>query len=97
MAIVVKEKEVGVSLYLILITVFILCFLGISSYYLFRSENPLIEEIGPFKTSNIDLPQDNLDPSKIVESEIFNTLREVSTIQLPNTGKFGRINPFLKF
>lgn len=80
-----------------LLTVFIiLVVLGVAVYYLFLAPAPAIEVIVPssVKTAT-ELSQAEFDPSVVVNSEVFRTLRHYSGES--SKGETGRDNPFMRF
>ena len=96
MAIVIEQKKKSVNWFSVLTSVFFLLLILIGGYYLFFAPTPGIEIVAPSALqSAVDLSQITFDPSSVVNSRQFKSLKIYTG--LPGTGVLGRGNPFQPF
>lgn len=96
MAIVIEQNKKKVSWFGILVTLFFVLLILFGGYFLFFAPTPGIEVVAPSGLkSAIDLSKITFDPSSVVNSRQFKSLKIYTG--LPSVGNLGRSNPFQPF
>lgn len=95
MAIVFEQKR-KIRWFRLVIFITVIVSVLIATYYLFFAPSPRIELIipPPLKTAEEVSAIDFIDPSAVVRSSAFTSLRDWGNGK-PGTGALGRTNPFL--
>ena len=97
MAIIVEEEKKSSPWLIVIITVFLIVFLGFGAYYLFFRPVPGVEEVAvsPELQSISRVSRITLDVASVTESPVYKSL--LKHVSDPNLGVFGRANPFASF
>src|SRR3989344_973936 len=94
MAIQIERKGIEVNWFAIAVTAFVLIFIGATTYFLFFTQQPLIQTIAPIDKSVDEIVnQVRVDKDSIVNNPVFSKL-DSHNIPLPDAGILGRPNPF---
>lgn len=96
MAIIIERNKKRKSWFSILVIVFFLALILGGGYYLFFAPVPGIEVVAPTNLQQaVDLSQITFDPSAVVNSRQFKSLKIYTG--LPGVGRLGRGNPFVPY
>ncbi len=93
MAILVNDNSQARPKGKLITVIVVVVLLGLGVYYLFFAPTPFIEVVAPDQLRPItNISKIQLDPSKILNSPIYQSLRE--QVPAPAAGSAGRPNPF---
>ncbi|MEK7555313.1 MAG: hypothetical protein AAB516_00610 [Patescibacteria group bacterium] len=94
MAIIIKEEKSKINWFVIVVTIFLVAFIGTTIYYLFFISPPLIETVIPIRVQSLsELAQIEFNPQKIFSNPIYGALKQfIPSLSVSTTTI--RINPF---
>ncbi len=96
MAIVVRERKTAFNWFSLTVWILLIALVFGLAYFLFFKQPEWVEILKPPGYENTTkLAKIHLDPSEVIQSEVFKSLKQYS--EPPTIGEIGRPNPFLPY